>query len=334
MQTDHNLETRLAQTWPPEAWCDVTVLVAVSGGPDSVAALRAIASLKRGGEGGLRVAHFNHQLRSPQAEQDEAFVVELCEQLDLPCELGRARVDQLAIQAGDGLEAAARAARYDFLESAAAKVGARYVVTGHTADDQAETILHRIVRGTGVGGLAGMARARPLGEATTLIRPLLTFRRSELIAYLDELGQDYRQDISNDDVRFTRNRIRHRLLPELAEQFNPGVADALLRLGSLAGEMQTVIDQLVDDLSRRCLTDGPADTIQLDTGPLADQPRYVVRELLIAAWRDRGWPMQSMGFEQWDLLADMVLDADPHKHTFPGNIMAERSLDALVILRQ
>ena len=124
-------------------------------------------------------------------------------------------VDRLAAQAGDGLEAAARKARYRFLEQAAGRMGARFVATAHTADDQAETILHRIVRGTGVRGLAGMARVGPAG--TCHADPtLLGIRRDELRAYLDALGQPYRHDPSNADRRFTRNRIRHGLLPAIA----------------------------------------------------------------------------------------------------------------------
>ena len=150
-------------------------------------------------------------------------------------------------------EATARTARYAFLQETAERFGARYVVTGHTADDQAETILHRIVRGTGIAGLAGMARVRPLGPAATLIRPLLDFRRLELLAYLTDLGQPFRSDSSNSDTAFTRNRIRCRLLPELAAEYNPGVVASLVRLGRLAGEVQSVVDALVEDLAALCL---------------------------------------------------------------------------------
>ena len=136
-----------------------------------MALLRAIFRLKTAGEGRVIAAHCNHQLRPAEADADEAFVVDLCRRLGVACEVGRAALDP---DGGDGVEAAAREARYRFLEETADRVGARYVVTAHTADDQAETILHRILRGTGVGGLGGMSRTRPLGQAT-LLRPLLTF---------------------------------------------------------------------------------------------------------------------------------------------------------------
>ena len=247
----HPLESKLAATWPLSDWGDVTVVVAVSGGCDSVALLRAMTALKTGGVGRICAAHLNHQLR-PAADEDERFVVELCRRLGVRCEVGRAAVDQLAARSGDGVEAAARTARYHFLEETAGRLGARFVATAHTADDQAETILHRILRGTGIRGLAGMPRSRPLGHAT-LIRPLLEVRREEMRAYLDALAQPYRHDPSNADLRFTRNRIRHQTMPQLRRQFNAGLTEALLRLGTLAGEAQAVADELVAErLDRLC----------------------------------------------------------------------------------
>jgi tRNA(Ile)-lysidine synthase len=323
----HPVEIQLAASWPPSEWRDVTVLLAVSGGSDSVALLRAAAALKTGGEGRLRVAHVNHQLRPGESDADEALVRDLAAALGLACEVGHVPVDRAA-HGGQGLEAIARRARYAFLQEAAAASGARFVVTAHTADDQAETILHRILRGTGIRGLGGMARARPLGPAT-LLRPLLGVRRAELSAYLDELGQLCRRDSSNRDLRFTRNRIRHELLPRLAEQFNPHVADALLRLGALAREAQTAFDRQVAELLDRWVrSDGPGSLV-LDRAALAAEPRYVVRELLMAVWRRQGWPMQAMGFAEWDLAAAMVLPgsassaAPAGKHVFPGGISAE-----------
>jgi tRNA(Ile)-lysidine synthase len=323
----HSLETKLAAAWPPGAWDSVTVLVAVSGGADSVALLRAMAALKTGGEGRLVAVHVNHQLRGEEATADEAFVVDLCRRMELPCDVGRVRVGPAGAGRASGLEAAARRARYDFLAEAAGRLGARYVATAHTADDQAETILHRILRGTGIRGLAGMARARRLGPAT-LIRPLLGITRAELVAYLDAIGQPYRRDSSNRDVRFTRNRIRHKLLPQLARQYNCSVAEALLRLGSLAGEVQTVIDAVVEDLAERCVRAEGPDAVSIDTALLTGQSRYVVRELLLSIWRRQGWPMQAMGYRQWEQLSEMISAGGP-RQVLPGEVQAERTVERL-----
>ncbi len=318
----HPLELKLAEAWPPSDWADVTVLVAVSGGGDSVALLRAIAALGTAGEGRVCAAHLNHQLR-PDSNDDERFVVELSQRLGMPCEVERVAVGRLAAQSGDGVEAAARSARYRFLEQAAGRLGARFVATAHTADDQAETILHRIIRGTGVRGLAGMARVRPLGHAT-LIRPLLDIRRTELRAYLEALGQPYRHDPSNADRRFTRNRIRHDLLPRLCRRFNPGAVEALLRLGTLAGEAQSVVDVLVDQWFDRCVTVESPAAASIEMAELMHEPAYLVRELLTLVWRRQGWPMQSMGWQKWDELGELARSTDsPARRVFPGGVMVE-----------
>ncbi len=323
----HPFETRLADCWPPEQWLDLTVLAAVSGGADSVALLRAVAALKTGGAGRLCVAHFNHKLRH-EADFDQQFVVALCKQLGLSCETGFSDVAQLAANAGEGIEPAARRVRYDFLKDAAGRLGARFVLTAHTADDQAETILHRIIRGTGISGLAGMSRSRHLGPAT-LLRPLLGFRRRELEEYLHDIGQPFCQDSSNADRRFTRNRIRHELLPLVARHYNPGVADALLRLGCLADDVQSVIDDLADQLQDRAVRFKNENSVEIDAAALAGRPRYLLRELLVLVWRRQSWPMQAMGFVQWDQLARMLSEKAPAsptvatKQIFPGNVQAE-----------
>jgi tRNA(Ile)-lysidine synthase len=330
------LEASIAAAWPPESWRDIGVLVAVSGGADSVALLRILARLKAPGPGRLAVAHFNHALRGADSLADEQFVAALAESLGLPCHLGRAAPAELQNAAADGLEAAARAARYDFLQATAEAVGARYLVTAHTADDQAETILHRILRGTGLAGLTGIGRVRTLGPAVTAIRPLLGVRRREVLDYLAAIDQPYRDDSSNAELRFTRNRIRHRLLPLLATEYNPAVVDVLLRLGVLAGEAQAVIDGLVAELIARAVTYETA-TVRIDTTALPNQPRHLIREMLIAVWQCRGWPLQAMGFAQWDLLCDLLLRsldplaALPQQQMFPGRIIVRVERGQVVI---
>jgi len=286
-------------------------------------------------------------LRGEDAVADERFVLELSRRLELPCEVRREPVAGRAAISGDGLEAAARGARYQFFRETAERLGARQVATAHTADDQAETILHRALRGTGLTGLAGMRRVRPLGSAVTMVRPLLAMRRADVLDYLDELGQPYRDDATNSDTRFTRNRLRHDLLPRLASDFNPQVVDALLRLGRLAGEAQEVVASLVEPLVELCV--GPSQcrqiehretltvppcAVTIDCRPLATQPRYVVRELLIAVWRGKGLPEQAMRFDHWEQLAQLAIaesGATSRKVMFPAGILACRARDALTL---
>ncbi len=353
------LEQKLHRAWPPEVWRDVTVVVAISGGPDSVALLRGLTSAAGQGDGQLVAAHFNHGLRGEQSQADEAFVVELCGRLGIRCETGRADSEEGENGGtGDGEkrrggegdaadadweaavesqgqtvrghdEAGLRAARYQFLCAVARQVGARYVATGHTADDQAETVLHRFVRGTGIGGLAGMRRCRQLIPGVSLVRPLLSVSRREVLDYLAAVGQSYREDRSNAELRYTRNRIRHELLPHLAGKYNPNVVDAITRLATLAGEVQEIVASLVDDLAARCITVARPGEVTVDGAVLATVPRYLVRELLMATWRRQGWALQSMGFERWEELAELALGSQPPaevwKKVFPGPICAERA---------
>lgn len=329
-------ESKLAQLWPVGQWRDVTVLLAVSGGADSVALLRGINALHTCGTGSVVVAHFNHRWRGEQSDADEAFVAKLCSHWDLPCEVGRADSERPVSGGGEGWESSARQKRYRFLEATAKKRGARYLVTAHTANDQVETILHRILRGTGIAGLSGISRARPLNEHTSLLRPLLSFRRDELVAYLDELEQPYREDASNLNQRFTRNRIRHDLLPRLQADYNEQVDESLLRLGSLAGEAQGVIDNLVRDLFARSV-EIRNELVSIDGSVLSNVEPYLVRELFLAIWKERGWPQQAMGYEKWEELADLMLslttDSSTSKKIFPGGVCAEKQDGSLTLTR-
>lgn len=336
------LEQRLAAAWPEEAWRDVHVLLAISGGADSVALIRAMITLKSrcGGAGEVFVAHLNHGLRGVDADVDAAWIELLCQQLGVKCEIARADVAALADQQGDGWEAAARNARYDFLICTAERLGARFVATAHNADDQVETVLHRILRGTGLAGLAGIPKARELSPSVTLVRPLLGVRRAEIVSYLASLGQEFRSDASNDDRRFTRNQLRHDLLPQLREQFNSDADVALARLALQAGEAQQVIETFAENLATDCVEVDydPASTgeqlagkVRINCTQLSVEPAIIVREVCKAAWRRANWPLQAMGFDEWQLLADMVAGRGPIVANLPTGIQGRRADSQLVL---
>ncbi|MGE0608726.1 MAG: tRNA lysidine(34) synthetase TilS [Pirellulales bacterium] len=331
----HAIERRLEDEWPAAEWSDVTVLVAVSGGADSVALMRALAAIRQAGPGRLVVAHFNHRLRGAESDGDEAFVRTLAEGLGLLCDVGRAERAIPPLSLGEATsEEQTRALRYAFLEEAVGRWGARFVVTAHTADDQAETILHRILRGTGLAGLAGMRRARQLNDGVALLRPLLNFRRDELRGYLADLGQPFRQDASNLDSRYTRNRLRNELLPHLASEYNPRVSEALLRLGELARDTQAALLPRVEQLLERSLLPSSDGRVHLDCQALLAEGGQMPRQALMLLWRNLGWAEQSMTRQHWDRLAALVQPCSPHqKIMLPGNIVAERTCVSLVMYR-
>jgi tRNA(Ile)-lysidine synthase len=327
--TMHSLETKLRENWQPADWQDVTVLIGVSGGPDSVALFRAMLAIRTGGEGRIVVGHFHHGLRGSEADADAAFVESLCRQFSVPCRLICEHVRVLAAEGKNSLEEAARKARYGFLRQTAEEMGARFIVTGHNADDQAETILHHILRGTGIRGLGGMRRSRPLHRGLTLIRPFLPFRRSEIVEYLTAIGQPFREDESNRDTSFTRNRLRHDLIPLLAQQFNPSIVDALLRLGQTAREARAALLPSLKDLAERSIHDEDGSVIAVNCQHLAGRSRHLARELFVMVWGRQGWPQQAMSFEKWDELAGMAfadpVDGKTDKRMFPGGVTAERT---------
>lgn len=336
----HRLETAIGQAWPPPNWRDSHVVVAVSGGPDSVALLRALLNLKLsdGGEGRLYVAHLHHGLRGAAADLDVAWLEELCRRWSLPLEIGQADVVAASAEQGDGWESAARQARYGFLVEVAEKYGARFVAVGHTADDQVETVLHHILRGTGLAGVAGMPRFRPLSSTVALVRPLLDVFRREVIEYLHELKQDYRTDATNSDNRWTRNWLRNELLPVIRAHVNEEADQALLRLAKHAEESQHAISQWAAKLVPQCATVGSQcemQTLRIDRALLAGQPPLIVGEVCKMAWQQAGWPLQAMGFEQWRLLATMVADRSTVKAlTLPEQVRVRSEGATLVLERR
>ncbi len=282
------------------------LLLAVSGGPDSVALLRAACEVRSALKLELTAAHLNHRLRGTAADADAEWVAALCRRLDVPLALERQDVSSIAQDRGLSIEEAARQIRYEFLSTSALARDCSHVLVAHTADDQAETILHHILRGTGIAGLRGMGENRALGEGVVLYRPLLELSRQDILEYLDRRGQEARIDATNADPTFTRSRIRTQLLPMIQSEFNPQITRALIRLGRQAGEFSEVLDELVGQTLQRALVDTNATTCRIDCDALAGLPRHFVRECLKQAWNRQGWGLQRMGFGEWERLADLV----------------------------
>lgn len=198
-------------------------IVAVSGGPDSVCLLHLLKNLPYPYQLFLHVAHLNHQFRT-EAADEARFVEDLAQEWGIPVTIGTRPVAEICKEKGLSKQAGARMVRYQFLQGVAKKIGAKWIVFGHTADDQAETVLMRILRGAGPTGLRGIPEQRD----TVMIRPLLLCTRAEIIQELSEKKIPYIEDPSNQDTRYLRNKIRHTLIPIL-EQYNPKIKEALCR---------------------------------------------------------------------------------------------------------
>lgn len=318
-----------------------TVLVAVSGGCDSVALLQGLHELKATLDLKLVVAHLNHGWRGEESDADASWVKALAAKLDLPCvsESCRPTRDSLADSTQPATTAAvnstseesARRDRYEFLTRAAAEHSCQFIAAGHTADDQAETVLHHIVRGTGLTGLRGIAPTRTISEGVALVRPLLEIRRADLENWLTTIGQDWRTDRTNSDTDFTRNRIRKELLPLLEEQFNPQVRRVLVTLAQQAGEVSGFVRELAEAALPDVVLNSTSDTIRLDAAALGRLPPVVLRETLILAWQNQYWPLQGMSFSHWEKLTEVALSGGTA--TLPGKVDARRRGTLLVLTR-
>lgn len=263
-----------------------TVVVAVSGGADSTALLLAIEELKSHGKlsTGICVAHFDHRLRKSSAK-DAKWVSALAAKLGFQSVVGRSKVAEEARAVSDNLEQAAREARYAFLERTAKKVSANYVLTAHTMDDQAETVLMRLMRGSAGAGLGGMEALRPLTKNSSikLVRPLLWARRTDTEDYCRLRKADFLFDEMNEDLSFARVKVRKQLLP-LMESFNNRIVEALSRTASQLREDGAVLLNDAGALLRRAAvsnqgsdeTKSPA----LDVKVLADAPPALRRRAL------------------------------------------------------
>lgn len=232
------------------------ILVAVSGGLDSVVLLHLLHALAARHRWSLTVAHFNHRLRARAAEADERFVRRLAKRLKLPCVVGRADVRARAAAQGVSIEMAARELRHRFLARAARRRGIRAVALAHHADDQVELFFLRLLRGAGPEGLSGMKWRAPSPADSTvqLVRPLLEVRRAELEQFAKDQRLRFRQDASNVELDILRNRIRHELLPLLRRRYQPALDRAVLRLMELIAKESELVAALTRASERRART--------------------------------------------------------------------------------
>ena len=264
------------------------VLLACSGGADSVAMTRLLAASAGVMKLSLTIAHLNHLLRGAESDADEASVRGLADELALPCRVERRDVQRDARRRHLSLEMAAREARYRFFASAAAESEATVVATAHTLDDKAETVIMNLARGTGLAGLGGIPHETQW-NGVRVIRPLRDVRRADVVRYLARNDFAWRTDASNQDLCYLRNRVRHVVLPLLEQELNPAAVEAIARTSRVAGDDDAWLTSLTEELMGTCLRAPRADGAgpDLDLGVLCSLPIAARRRVLrmwMAAW--------------------------------------------------
>ena len=297
---------------------DKGLLLAVSGGADSISLLHATCQLWPACKDQIIVAHVDHQLRDSRSTADAEFVRKTAESQGLRFVHLICNVRKRRAAAGGSLEEVARQDRYRLLEDTAETTGFRFVVSAHHQDDQAETVLHNIIRGTGLRGLAGMSPTRPMSNGVRLIRPMLNVTRKMIDHFLRCQQLVWRIDESNASAKFTRNRIRRNLMPLLSEEYNPQVVSSLVRLAGHACDAEDQVSQI----AQRCLEDIVLElqpgVCRLDRTKLALWPASVVRVSLRLIWDHQSWPQQAMTQAHWTSLATSLQHIDRKPDACPG----------------
>jgi tRNA(Ile)-lysidine synthase len=272
------------------------VVVGVSGGPDSLTLLHVLHRLS--GEAGfaLHAAHFDHGLRGEQSAADARAVAAIADRWGVPYTIETAPAGSITAQGG-GLQAAARRARYAFFDRAADAVGARWIATAHTADDQAETMLMRWVRGAGPTALAGIPAVRG-----RVLRPLLGVSRHEVETYVTQNGISPMRDPSNDDPRFFRARVRREVMPAL-RALNPRAVESMSRTATLLADDAAWLDAVAQAACDRARIEGASDWVDLDRIPVAELPMAIRRRVVRFALAGLGVAVDRVSAARIDAVA-------------------------------
>ena len=236
-----------------------SIIVGVSGGPDSITLLDLLVSLRQEWELQLYVCHINHGIRQ-EAKHDEEYVKAYCQKNGISCYVKHIQVAEIAKQKKISTETAGREERYAFFEEIAEKVGANHIATAHTANDNAETILMNLLRGTGISGLKGI---EPIRDGR-YIRPLITCTRKQIEAYCAEKNLQPCIDQTNFENIYTRNKIRNELLPMLEQEFNPNIITGLNRLGDLVQEEEACWEKQLAQIYAELVQEETKEKIALD----------------------------------------------------------------------
>lgn len=299
-------------------------IVAVSGGPDSVALLHALLTAREDLGITLHIAHLNHCFRGAESDADAEYVRQFASNIGVESSVERIDVPEIQKVLRLSTEEAARLVRYEFLERVADEVGANRIAVGHTADDQVETVLLNLLRGSGIDGLAGMPPVR--GK---IVRPLIETRRSEVEAYCERHGLHPRTDATNLVAEYTRNRIRLDLLPLLRRDYNPEIDSALLRLAELAAADAAYLN-IETEAALRCLTTERGDGfVTLDAGELVSCPLAVRRRAIREAVKAVRGGLGDIGFVHVEELVRLLEPGSDFEYGFPGGVFVRRTRAAL-----
>jgi len=309
-----------------------TLVLGVSGGADSVALLLVLVELKEELKLGLQAVHVNHCIRGEEALADQHFTEALCKRLQVPLSVYTEDVPALAKQEGLSLEEAGRRARYRAFEELAVKLGATKIAVAHHMDDNAETLLFRMARGTGLKGLAGMAPKRSVSPELALIRPFLSVRRSEIENWLNDCGQPFCTDSTNLEEEYSRNSIRNKVIPVL-EEVNSGAVDNICALAWQAEQTEKYLSRQAESLYGDCVEFGKKEAEILVRIPKDAEPvlfeRIIRNALFKVAQHEKDITALHI-----KLLSELCEKQTGSRLSLPYGVTAEKSYDCIVLCRE
>ncbi len=309
-------------------------VIGLSGGPDSTLLLHTLAGLSERHElhWRLHAAHLHHGLRGAEADEDAAFAARIAEGLDVPFHVERADVPGAVARDGGSTEEVARSHRYGFLERVALTAGSELVAVAHHADDNAETVLHRICRGTGLRGLVGIHDVRPLrpGSHIRLVRPFLQQRRATIEELCAARALTTREDSTNRSPDFTRGRIRHTVMPLLAEQLNPNVVEALLRLAEHARWLGTYLDDAAARTFEALVISQEGRRVALNVHALTGKQHIIQAEVVRRAIALAAGGEQDLSFGNIEAILRLTGDPASGKEVHvPGPVVVRKQYERL-----
>jgi tRNA(Ile)-lysidine synthase len=318
----------IVDDWPVRNWSNVGVVVACSGGADSVALVRALHDIRRLADeanGFLVVANFDHGIRGEASKADQDFVTQLASDLGI----------RVCTETGTGAksdEASLRDQRYGFLYRVAAQTGCRYIAFGHSLDDNVETVLHHLMRGTGPAGLTGIPQFRSADNHSivndfVIARPLLNVGRKFIRDALQQIQQTWREDASNADTEYQRNWIRAELIPLIQSRF-PDAVDAIGRAIEGQADWRMTIESSANIWIQQNVSQSPL-TIKRNSAHDVSIAIYALQMI----WQQLDWSRTAMGQTHWQRLAKTIREHHPERYSLPGDIDVVASELSVVVQR-
>jgi len=306
---------------------DEKIVLAVSGGPDSIALLYLMNELRDELKCSFHIAHLDHKLRGSESDEDVRFVADQASKLDMPITIESLDVKNM-ITPKESLESGARRIRYDFYERVMFQTHANKVAQGHTADDQVETVIMRFLRGSGSQGLSAIPPIR----GNKYIRPLIEISRNEIEEYLQEINVTPRRDSSNLSTEYERNRIRHELLPLLEEKYSPNIKNILQQTADILREDDSFLTELSQKVADDCVEQKDTRHIIIHIPIFRDQHLAMQRRILRLAIESLLGNLLRYDFRHIRDLIDLVNgDSSGKSIGLPRGIVAEKSYDSLIL---